>query len=334
MKTMKNVEITYDEVRTSEEMASSAILPSYRLRSSSDVSISSLNRANWFSCYINLTSTIVGAGILGLPYAFSKTGWIFGTFLLFISSIISGFGVYLLSKCATVVSPPSSFAAVGEVALPNYSYIIDISVAVKCLGVATSYLIVIGDSLPKAMDQLNAPPFLRERITCLFIGYMIVTPLSFFSKFDSLKFSSSLSAVMIIYLIVLIFLYSLGLTGTILDPCVEYNPGACKGEEKWFSVDLEALRVFSIILLSYSCQQNTFNIVNELRRPTQSRVNSIIVFSLGTALVVYIIVAFCGYATFGDHLQADVLTMYPGRWHTHVLLFMVLQRTRSRACAG
>lgn len=35
-----------------------------------------LNKASWFSCYINLTSTIIGAGVLGLPYSFSKTGWI------------------------------------------------------------------------------------------------------------------------------------------------------------------------------------------------------------------------------------------------------------------
>ena len=29
------------------------------------------NRATWLSCYINLTSTILGAGMLGLPYAYA-----------------------------------------------------------------------------------------------------------------------------------------------------------------------------------------------------------------------------------------------------------------------
>eukprot|EP00596_Hydrurales_sp_CCMP1899_P001617 CAMPEP_0119047628 /NCGR_PEP_ID=MMETSP1177-20130426/54281_1 /TAXON_ID=2985 /ORGANISM="Ochromonas sp, Strain CCMP1899" /LENGTH=102 /DNA_ID=CAMNT_0007022455 /DNA_START=40 /DNA_END=345 /DNA_ORIENTATION=- len=34
-----------------------------------------LNKATWGSAYINLTSTVIGAGILGLPHAFAATGW-------------------------------------------------------------------------------------------------------------------------------------------------------------------------------------------------------------------------------------------------------------------
>ena len=34
--------------------------------------------ASFFSCYCNLINSIMGAGILGLPYAFANTGWVFG----------------------------------------------------------------------------------------------------------------------------------------------------------------------------------------------------------------------------------------------------------------
>src|SRR4051812_37641647 len=57
--------------------------------------------AHWSSCYINLTSTCIGAGIIGIPYAFSKSGWILGTFLILISGCFSFFGAHLLSVCAT-----------------------------------------------------------------------------------------------------------------------------------------------------------------------------------------------------------------------------------------
>jgi hypothetical protein len=62
------------------------------------------NNASWFSCYINLASTIIGAGILGVPYAFSKAGWILGTFLLVLCAFLSVFGLHLLSICAKKVS--------------------------------------------------------------------------------------------------------------------------------------------------------------------------------------------------------------------------------------
>ena len=34
-----------------------------------------LNKAGSFSCYVCLANTIMGAGMLGLPYAFSQAGW-------------------------------------------------------------------------------------------------------------------------------------------------------------------------------------------------------------------------------------------------------------------
>jgi hypothetical protein len=35
---------------------------------------STYHKASWISCYFNLTCTIMGAGILGLPNAFSRMG--------------------------------------------------------------------------------------------------------------------------------------------------------------------------------------------------------------------------------------------------------------------
>ena len=34
------------------------------------------HNSKWSTCVINLFSTAVGAGMLGMPYAFSKSGWI------------------------------------------------------------------------------------------------------------------------------------------------------------------------------------------------------------------------------------------------------------------
>ena len=107
-----------------------------------------LNKATWGSAYINLTSTVIGAGVLGLPHAFASTGFIGGTLLLLVCACSSAFALHFLAKCAKRITPPVSFYAVSEVALPGYSSIIDFAVAVKCYGVATSYLVVIGDLMP------------------------------------------------------------------------------------------------------------------------------------------------------------------------------------------
>ena len=39
---------------------------------------SRFNDATIFSSVVNLTNSIIGSGILGLPYAFAASGWVLG----------------------------------------------------------------------------------------------------------------------------------------------------------------------------------------------------------------------------------------------------------------
>lgn len=104
--------------------------------------------ATWISAYINLTSTVIGAGILGLPHAFASTGFVGGASVLLFCASSSAMALHFLAKCAKKVPAPISFFSVAEAALPGYSGVIDFAVAIKCYGVATSYLVVIGDLMP------------------------------------------------------------------------------------------------------------------------------------------------------------------------------------------
>jgi Transmembrane amino acid transporter protein len=113
-----------------------------------------LNKATWASAYINLTSTVIGAGILGLPHAFASTGFVGGSFILLLCACSSAFALHFLAKCARKVQQPVSFYSVAEEALPGYSGWIDFAVAIKCYGVATSYLVVIGDLMPAGLSSI------------------------------------------------------------------------------------------------------------------------------------------------------------------------------------
>ena len=109
----------------------------------------------------------------GLPYAFAQTGWLLGTFLLLLCGAGSAFSLHILSLCAFHVSGPcpggvgsdASFYRVANVATPGYSFLIDAAVAIKCFGVSTSYLVVIGSLMPDAVQQMvHLPPYTRLSI--------------------------------------------------------------------------------------------------------------------------------------------------------------------------
>eukprot|EP01031_Cornospumella_fuschlensis_P044146 gene44146-53969_t len=138
------------------------------------------------ACYFALANTIMGAGTLGLPFAVSNTGYVLGSVLLCVSGLASSFALHCLSLCALKLPYPSSFYRVASTALPNFEKLIDLAVILKCFGVATSYLIVIGGLMPDAMKDIygstegNAKSFFQSRLLWVSVGFVVVTPLSFF----------------------------------------------------------------------------------------------------------------------------------------------------------
>ena len=55
-----------------------------------------MNEAGTFGSYVNLTNSIIGSGVLGLPYAFAASGWTLGYVLILLSAICTVFSLHLL----------------------------------------------------------------------------------------------------------------------------------------------------------------------------------------------------------------------------------------------
>lgn len=253
--------------------------------------------------------------MLGLPYAFSHTGWALGSLLLVICGSLSSFALHLLAMCALKEKEASSFYTVAHSAMPKFTLLIDIAVAVKCFGVATSYLIVIGDLMPDVMEFFEVGGALSHRQFWVFIGFLIVAPLSCLHNLDSLKFTSFFAIGFVVFLTILISLYAFDMPD--MDACDDIaNDEECKGETSNFVMDMDTMRVFSIFVFGFTCQQNIFAVKNELINPTPSRINGVIVSAIGTAMTLYFIVSCFGYATYGANVESDILTNYPETYLT------------------
>jgi hypothetical protein len=88
------------------------------------------HHASMLSSIANLTNTILGAGMLGLPAAFAESGcetcmnaamqshdhapcrYVLGSLLLLLAAASSAFALYFLSACASKTGLPSSFFTV------------------------------------------------------------------------------------------------------------------------------------------------------------------------------------------------------------------------------
>lgn len=289
------------------------------------LSASTQNTAGIFGSYVNLTNSIIGSGILGLPYAFASAGWILGYILIVAAACSTTLSLHLLAICSTKVTPPASFYRVTEATIPQFTFLVDAAVASMCFGVGVSYLIVIGGLMPDVCDFFGAAssPWLHREIWVI-LGFAVVAPISCFKTLDALKYTSAAAIFFVAFIACLIVVYA---SDPNLPPCDDdghpNDDTACVGSMKSIVFNIDTMRVLGVFVFAYSCQMNIFPVVNELKRPTIRRFDRVIYLSIGTACSLYCIVAGAGYATYGDAVESNILISYPNTATTSVARIFV-----------
>lgn len=269
-----------------------------------------MGRATIRSGSINLLNTIIGAGILAMPYGLKCNGLVFGAALIVWSSLTSAFGLYLQNKVAkyTQQQDAVSYFSLCQLTYPQLLVIFDGAIAIKCFGVGVSYLVVIGDLMPKIMESMNvaADSWWMERnvwITAFMV--LVVAPLSYLKKLDSLKYTSIVALFSVVYLICLVVEH------------YAFDTAPHRAVDVFGPVSWRlTLASFPIFVFAYTCHQNMFAIINELKNDdrdgsTTRQSNIIIRNAILIACASYLVVGILGYLTFGKKVNANIITMYP-----------------------
>jgi len=262
--------------------------------------------ASFRSSLINLCNTILGAGMLGMPFAFAMTGIIFGAVLVILGGMAAAFGLYLLSVCASKLESESSFFSVAKVTYPSAAFIIDGAILLKCFGVGVSYLIVIGDLMPDAMSSffdINSDHLVNQRwfwIT-LVLG-VVISPLCFLKRLDSLKFTSVIALISVGYLFGIV-------VGFYLDRSFQKVDVSTLPLWRFSVTNFKAIPIF---VFGFTCHQNLFSIYNELGRANaDKKIHPVIIASVSICFWIYMIIGLLGYLTFGDKVEDNILNSYP-----------------------
>ncbi|KAF1945589.1 hypothetical protein EJ02DRAFT_337954 [Clathrospora elynae] len=269
--------------------------------------VGSHGQATWISSVINLANTILGAGLLAMPSALSKMGIFLGIFVIAWAGTTAGFGLYLQTRCARYIDRGHvSFATLSQMTYPNLSIIFDAAIAIKCFGVAVSYLIIIGDLMPGVVHGF-APgagdaTFLVDRQFWITAFMLIVIPLSFLRRLDSLKYTSVIALFSIAYLVILIVAHF-----------IKGDTMADRGAIRVFqwAGPISALAAFPVIVFAYTCHQNMFSILNEIADNSHFRTSTVIFASIGGACALYILTGITGYLSYGDKIHGNIISMYP-----------------------
>lgn len=256
---------------------------------------------------LTLLHTACGAGILAMPYAFKPFGLIFGILMIMFCGLCSMMTLLIQARVAGYApdSKNASFFSLTQVINKNLSVIFDLAIAIKCLGVGISYLIVVGDLLPQIAGSITTKPLLLNRdfhITLVMI--FVVTPLCLKKRLNSLRHTSSLAIMSVAYLCVLVIIHLVSSDGDIEQ---------MKGH---VSIGLphhgpSPLTTLPIFVFAYTCHHNMFSVINEQQDNRFKTTKYIPLISTSLACILYILIGGCGYMTFGDKIVGNIITLYP-----------------------
>ena len=283
--------------------------------------------ATIFSSSVNLSNTVIGAGILGIPSATRNSGYIMGIFLFAFISIIAAYTMHL-SMCVALCVEYSSYDALCKITIPKMKKVADLIVGFATWGVLVAYFVVIGDSMDLAMIEFlsdtnkrviifgwNSYDFWIDRYFWMVLYLIIfIIPTISLKKMDSLRFTSFFALFIFIVLMIMVILYWLvddfdacgndQRDDEVVDVC---NDGITAFPTDW----AEFVKTASIFIFAYECHSNLWPIRNELKVPTVTRLTKVSINTVIFCTVIYAVIGYAGYLTYGVNVDGNIINNYP-----------------------
>ncbi|KAF4718275.1 hypothetical protein FOZ62_017498 [Perkinsus olseni] len=243
-----------------------------------------------------MANTMIGTGVLGLASAFASSGWVLGFSLMFMAGFLAIFSLHLLNILAMKFPDRDvSYYTVAEAYAPWSRWIVDITIVVKCFGVAVSYLQVAGDVLSSLIihwTSTSVSPFLVRALVIAGSG-LLMAPVCMAKSVKNTFITNVLAVVTIGYCVILGVIYAYPSAG-------DDSAGVPEG-----SSVASVLAKLPIFIFAFTCHQNMFLTANDLRHRTQKHLDIVIVAAESTAMLLYIPAVIFPYLTYGSSAQAN-----------------------------
>lgn len=260
----------------------------------------------------NLTTSIIGAGIMALPAAMGVLGLGLGLLLIVVIGVLSEISVELLVRFA-VHCKAMSYGEVVQFALGRPARIIsEICIIVNNAGVLVVYLIIIGDVMSGSyhhvgvFDQMMGTGVWDQRkLVILVVLLIFLAPLCALEKIDSLSLTSAASVALAVVFVVVTC--SIALV-KVIEGKIDFPQMTPDFSSKKAIVNL--LVVIPVMTNAYVCHFNVQPIYNELDGRSPQKMNRVVRITTLVTVVVYGFTAFSGFLLFGKNTESDVLTNF------------------------
>merc|ERR1712093_15159 len=257
----------------------------------------------------NMSNSILGAGIIGLPYAVREAGFFTGLILLVVLGIVTDWTIRLVvvnakltGKKSYIDIMESCFGFPGRALVSFFQFSF-------AFGGMCAFAVILGDTIPHVLTSVFTSfadttfgTFIFSRqfvvlITTIFVSY----PLSLYRDIEKLSKASALALISMMIIV---------LTVMIQGPSL---PSELKGDSssQFTFIESGVFEATGVISFAYVCHHNSLLIYGSLRTPTLDRWNKVTHISTGLSVVASLIMAIAGYSVFTDKTRGNILNNFP-----------------------
>lgn len=241
----------------------------------------------------NFINSIIGAGIIGLPYALHHTGFFVGIVMLLGVAMTADFTVRLLVRCGLHVGKHDYEDLCEHVMGKPGFYFVSTFMFLFAYGAMVAYFVIIGDTAPKAVAQLvgDTSPLANRELVLVLCATLVVLPLCMLKDLARLAWASTLSVLAVFMIIATVIARA--------PSAVEAAPAASPAaHELRFVRPTTLFSGLSAMSFAFVCHHNTFLVYNSLSDRSEGAWRRVTRISITTAFLASLTLSLVGYLTF------------------------------------
>ncbi|PAN27795.1 hypothetical protein PAHAL_5G107900 [Panicum hallii] len=264
----------------------------------------------------NVSTSIVGAGIMSIPAAMRVLGVAPALLLIAAVAVLANASVeFMLRYTGWAGGKRATYAGLmGDAFGRGGAAVLNVFIAFTTTGTLVVYLIIIGDVMSGSVgggddhagvlrELFGARWWTGRQFVLLVTAVFVLLPLVLRRRVDSLRFTSAIS----ILLAVVFMLISLGIAVYALFKGTATMPRMLPDFSR-LSSPFELFTAVPVIVVAFTFHFNVHPIRAELRKTSDMK--AAVRISLVLCAAIYAAVGFFGFLLFGDATMADVLANF------------------------
>jgi len=262
-----------------------------------------------YAWVVNFANSIVGVGVLAMPFCFQQCGIVLAALLITVSAVLTKKTCEFLLRTASYTRKSTFEQIAYHVYGPMGKLVTEISIIGLLLGTLVAFQVVLGDLAPSIVHHfLSFQETWSLRTILMVLSSGAILPLCFL-RISSL---SSLNAVsMSFYMFFIFIIVSFSIPNFLKFTWVN---------EVNFWQTSAFFHCLPIILIAFNCQTQVFVVYNALPDPNMKTMSDIINKAINMVAIIYITVGTFGYLAFYNAgIHGDILANFPKGFFTQLL---------------